>query len=223
MCPGFREATIHSPRGPVKTSPATTMKVINTANLLIIALALTVTAVGCRKKPATVTVLPGQKGYVGDGSTSGLGDGGVAGSNPGGVAGGGVPAGGGEMSDPSRFANMTPDREALAAYTVYFDFDSAVVKSSEQGKVAAVADALNANQVNAVRIEGHCDERGTEGYNLSLGERRALALREALVGAGLSGSRIDTISYGEERPEDPNHDAVAWSKNRRGVFVLLLP
>ncbi|MCU0771464.1 MAG: OmpA family protein [Verrucomicrobia bacterium] len=193
------------------------MKALKFANLLMIALALTVPAVGCKKKPTNVTPLPGQPGYVGDGGAAGLEGGGALG--PGSETG----AGGGPLADPSRFANMKPDREALAAYTVYFDFDSSVVRSSEQGKVAEVAASLNSSTANALRIEGHCDERGTEGYNLSLGERRALALREALVAAGVSADRMETISYGEERPADAGHDEIAWSKNRRGEFILLLP
>ncbi len=69
-------------------------------------------------------------------------------------------------------------------------------------------------------IEGNCDERGTEEYNRSLGERRALALREALSNAGIDPQRIRTISYGKDKPADPGHDESAWAKNRRGDFVL---
>lgn len=191
------------------------MKAIKFANLLVIALALTVAAVGCKKKPTNVTPLPGQPGYTGTGAGPGEGAGLGTGT---GVGPEGIP-----MADPAAFENMTPDTEALASYTVYFDFDSSVVKASEEGKVADVAAALNGDMANKLRIEGHCDERGTEGYNLALGERRALALREALVADGVSPDRIQTISYGEERPADPNHDETAWAKNRRGVFVLLLP
>jgi len=203
--------------GPLNLPNKKTMKAIKFANLLVIALVLTVAAVGCKKKPTNVTPLPGQPGYVGNGSATGLGEGDTIGE------GAAVEAGGGPLGDPSRFDNMTPDPEALAAYTVYFEFDSSVVKASEEGKVADVAAELKSNMNNALRIEGHCDERGTEGYNLALGERRALALREALVADGVSPDRIQTISYGEERPADPNHDEIAWSKNRRGVFILLRP
>src|SRR5204863_3527763 len=86
--------------------------------------------------------------------------------------------------------------------TVYFDFDSSSVKPGEKSKVAAVADYLKSNSTDAVRVEGHCDERGTEEYNRSLGERRALALREELVTIGLDPNRVDTISYGKERSAD---------------------
>jgi peptidoglycan-associated lipoprotein len=106
---------------------------------------------------------------------------------------------------------------------VYFDYDSSVIKPSEKSKVAAVADYLKSNSANAVKIEGHCDERGTEEYNRSLGERRALALREELVGLGTDAARVDTISYGKDRPASPGHDEAAWKMNRRGGFIVLTP
>ena len=72
-------------------------------------------------------------------------------------------------------------------------------------------------------IEGNCDERGTEEYNRALGERRALAAREALAKLGIDPMRIRTISYGKDKPADPGHDEAAWAKNRRDDFVLLHP
>ncbi len=109
------------------------------------------------------------------------------------------------------------------ADTVYFDFDSSTIKNSEMPKIERVADYFKSNPSHAVKVEGHCDERGTEEYNRSLGERRALAIREHLVRAGIAPNRIETISYGEDRPADPEHNEAAWKKNRRGVFVLLTP
>jgi hypothetical protein len=85
------------------------------------------------------------------------------------------------------------------------------------------ASALAASASDKLLIEGHCDERGTEEYNRSLGERRALALREALAKAGVSPDRVRTLSYGKDKPADPGHDESAWSKNRRGEFILLHP
>jgi len=116
-----------------------------------------------------------------------------------------------------------PNPERFAANTVYFDFDRATIKPSETGKIEEVAKCLQANPTHAVQTEGHCDERGTEQYNLSLGERRALSVREYLVTAGIQPDRIFTISYGESRPAEPGHNEAAWAKNRRGVFVLLTP
>jgi peptidoglycan-associated lipoprotein len=120
-------------------------------------------------------------------------------------------------------ANMNVDREKLAAYTVHFKFDSAVVEGSEQANIASVAKALKADANAKLLIEGHCDERGTGEYNRSLGERRALALREGLAKSGVDAARIRTISYGKDRPVDPGHDESAWAKNRRGQFDWCLP
>src|SRR3954463_5839511 len=107
--------------------------------------------------------------------------------------------------------------------TVYFEFDKATVKSSETHKLDSIASRMKGLQGKALRIEGHCDERGTEEYNRSLGDRRALALREYLVRAGIDYQMIDTISYGEDRPLNPGHNEAAWSKNRRGEFVVIEP
>jgi len=118
---------------------------------------------------------------------------------------------------------MNQNRERFAANTVYFEFDRATIKPGETSKIEDVAKYLQGNPTHAVQIEGHCDERGTEQYNLSLGERRSLSVREYLVTAGIQPDRIFTISYGESRPADPGHNEAAWAKNRRGVFVLLTP
>jgi peptidoglycan-associated lipoprotein len=113
--------------------------------------------------------------------------------------------------------------EVFKAFTVHFDFDSSAVKGAEKANVEAVASQLKANPAWAVRVEGHCDERGTEEYNRALGERRALALREQLIRMGIESTRVDTITYGEDRPVDPGHDEAAWTKNRRGEFIQLTP
>ena len=86
-----------------------------------------------------------------------------------------------------------------------------------------LADYLKGAPTDALLVEGHCDERGTEEYNRSLGERRALALREYLINSGIASDRIITRSYGEDRPAVQGHDETAWSKNRRGEFILLKP
>ena len=110
---------------------------------------------------------------------------------------------------PGKFPNQT----------VYFALDSHQVRDSERMKVEAVAAAMTTEPNLYLIIEGHCDERGTEEYNRALGSQRALSLREELVKAGISGQRILTETYGEDRPAVQGHDEAAWSKNRRGEFV----
>ncbi len=118
---------------------------------------------------------------------------------------------------------MAQDRTAFSADTVYFDYDSATIKGSEASKLDAVAAALKSDASAKLLVEGNCDERGTEEYNRSLGERRALAARESLANAGIDSGRVATRSYGEDRAADPGHTQAAWAKNRRDEFVLLHP
>jgi peptidoglycan-associated lipoprotein len=119
--------------------------------------------------------------------------------------------------------NFNQDANTLAPNSIHFAYDSAVVRDSEQGNLQAVAAALKANPSYQLLVQGNCDERGTEEYNRSLGERRALAAREALSGLGIDPSRVHEISFGKDKPADPGHDEEAWSKNRRDDFVLLIP
>ena len=114
-------------------------------------------------------------------------------------------------------------RGTCAAYTIHFAYDSAVIRDSEQANLQSVAPALTADPNTKLLVEGNCDERGTEEYNRSLGERRALAAREALAKLGVDPMRVFTRSYGKDKPVDPGHDEAAWSKNRRDDFVLLHP
>ncbi|MCX7705233.1 MAG: peptidoglycan-associated lipoprotein Pal [bacterium] len=103
---------------------------------------------------------------------------------------------------------------------IYFDFDKYNIKTSEHPKLNAIADYLKKNPDISILIEGHCDERGTDEYNLVLGEKRALSTRNFLVALGISPKRIYTISYGESRPADPGHNEEAWAKNRRAEFKI---
>lgn len=112
------------------------------------------------------------------------------------------------------------DRDTLKGDTVYFEYDKSAIKSSEYAKVGAVAEYLKSNTQDDLLVEGHCDERGTEEYNRALGER-ALAIRERLVNLGVPATRVTTISFGKDRPVDTGHTEDAFSKNRRGEFVLL--
>ncbi|HTR42169.1 MAG TPA: OmpA family protein [Pseudomonadales bacterium] len=123
----------------------------------------------------------------------------------------------------SDLANYDQNPEKLAANTIHFAYDSAVIRDSDQANLQAVAQELQANPREALLVEGNCDERGTEEYNRSLGERRALAAREALAKLGVDPSRVHEISYGKDKPADPGHDEAAWAKNRRDDFVVLTP
>jgi len=116
-----------------------------------------------------------------------------------------------------------PNADIFKAYTAHFDFDSTAIKPADKPHLEAVAAELKSNPAWAVRVEGNCDERGTEEYNRSLGERRALALRESLISLGIDPTRVDTISYGEDKPVATGHDESAWKQNRRGDFIQLTP
>ena len=133
------------------------------------------------------------------------------------------PAGGGEQGNRDLFDGMLTDRTIFQGNTVYFEYDRSRIRSEERAKLAAVAEHLKSNPTEALLIEGHCDERGTEEYNRALGERRALAAREYLASLGIQGERVRTVSYGEDKPAVDGHDESAWSKNRRGEFILLKP
>ena len=115
------------------------------------------------------------------------------------------------------------DRTAFAASTIHFDYDKAVVKASELGKLQPVIAALKAHPKNNLEVEGHCDERGTEEYNRALSERRALAIRAQLIKSGIAPGRISTTGFGEDKPAALGHDEAAWAKNRRGELLLLKP
>jgi len=101
---------------------------------------------------------------------------------------------------------------------IYFDFDKSDVRPDAKPILEAIAMDLKANPAKYLLVEGHCDERGTNEYNLALGERRALSTREYLVSLGVGAEMIVTISYGEERPVELGHDEASWSQNRRAEF-----
>jgi peptidoglycan-associated lipoprotein len=191
------------------------MKLNQFAKLLLVALVLGVAAIGCRKHPGELTRIPGSKTHSPQDETNAAP---ITADQKPGEKDQGIPP-----VDPDKYKDYIDHPEILQADTVYFDFDSSVVKASEQSKVTAVAEYLKANAANVVRVEGNCDERGTEEYNRSLGERRALAVREALAGAGADANRILTKTLGKDRPADPGHNEEAWKKNRRGEFIVMTP
>tara|TARA_A100001037_G_scaffold127984_1_gene115917 strand:+ start:1379 stop:1879 length:501 start_codon:yes stop_codon:yes gene_type:complete len=112
-----------------------------------------------------------------------------------------------------------PGTMRVLGRTLYFDYDSADIKASDLRALELHARVLRNNRDRQVLIEGHCDERGTREYNLALGEGRANSVQTFLTSAGVFASQIETVSYGEERPEDPGHNEDAWSRNRRALLI----
>jgi peptidoglycan-associated lipoprotein len=114
------------------------------------------------------------------------------------------------------------DQKAVAGPVIgdiFFDFDSSALSTEAQEQLKQNAAWIQKHPVPAVTIEGHCDERGTDEYNIALGERRAAAARDYLVFLGVGGNRLSVVSFGEEKPFDPGHNEEAWAKNRRDHFV----
>jgi peptidoglycan-associated lipoprotein len=196
------------------------MKTIKLIYPLAFALACTLATTGCHNhQPGNITKLPGPQ----TGPTSDIPPGPTVGDKLNTDNGVNATSGVIPTASADEFDGMIKDPAALAAYTIHFAFDSATIKSGEQSNLEAVAAALKSDASTKLLIEGNCDDRGTEEYNRSLGERRALAAREALAKDGIDPSRVRTISYGKDKPIDPGHDEAAWAKNRRDDFVLLHP
>jgi peptidoglycan-associated lipoprotein len=128
--------------------------------------------------------------------TSGARQGGAAAGNP--------------LEDPN---------SPLSVRKIYFDFDKSTIRAEFYDTLRAHAAYLVAHPSTNLTIEGHCDERGSREYNIGLGERRANAVKQFLVAEGVNAAQINTISYGEERPEALGHNEAAWAKNRRAVLV----
>jgi len=215
--------------------PFKIMKLAKLAYLPAVGLILSLTVVGCKKGLDKTTNIPGQKGGAPTDTVSQPRDitprdvpPSVPFTQPrndttttttdSGIKTEGIPL---DAADRSQWKQ---DREAFAAQTVYFDFDKSNVKPGEVGKLEEVARRMKSEfQGKALRIEGHCDERGTEEYNRALGDKRALSTREKLAQLGLDARILDTITFGEEKPADSGHDDAAWKKNRRAELILLSP
>lgn len=128
---------------------------------------------------------------------------------------------GGELVLGERFEDgirVSPEEFSVSA--VSFQYDSYKIESSEIVKIERTADFMKRKKEVRLVVEGHCDERGSREYNMSLGEHRALAIRAYLVKLGIESVRIQTRSFGEEKPIDQGHDERAWRLNRRGEFAL---
>ena len=183
------------------------MKFSNVTKLIVLGIIVSVSAIGCKTKAPGVTQLPksgiGSSGSVADTIPSGTplktDDSLTTKDGP-------IP-----LSDQPGHNGWKADEGPFKNFTVHFQYDSSVIPTSEKAHVESVANQLKTAPTSvALRVEGHCDERGTEEYNRSLGERRALALREELVRLGVAPDRIETISYGLDKPAVVGHDESAW-------------
>jgi peptidoglycan-associated lipoprotein len=116
---------------------------------------------------------------------------------------------------------LGPSSQLAAQRVIYFDFDSSDIRNEYVDVIAAHGKFLASNATVRVRLEGHTDERGSREYNIGLGERRAQAVKRALMLQGVQESQITTVSYGEERPAALGNDEAAWSKNRRVEIVYI--
>jgi peptidoglycan-associated lipoprotein len=125
---------------------------------------------------------------------------------------------------PDRSAGEAPAREAAETAFVnekiHFAFNSSVLSGQARQVLNSKADHLRTNPDITITVEGHCDDRGTGAYNIALGKRRAESVKNFLVDLGIGTNRLDTVSYGEERPIAMGNNEVSWAKNRRAQFVI---
>jgi len=121
-----------------------------------------------------------------------------------------------QPSQPMAGNPLTDPNSPLSKRSVYFDYDSNSVKDEYRNLVQAHSRYMTADKRDSrMRIEGNCDERGSREYNLALGQRRAEAVKRMMTVMGVTDGRIETVSYGEEKPAAPGHDENAWAQNRR--------
>jgi peptidoglycan-associated lipoprotein len=162
-------------------------------------LALAVLAAACSSEPSKSVAPVTERGTPTEPSTAGTTGSTTAPTNTSSVE-------GNPLHDPNNI---------LSKRSVYFDFDSNVVKDDFRPLIQAHARYMVDHRDSRVRIEGNCDERGSREYNLALGQRRAEAVKKIMTVLGVSDGRIETISFGEEKPVAMGHDEAAWAKNRR--------
>ena len=171
--------------------------------MALFAVSLAVVATGCKYDKA------GKGGAGGAGSGSDINGQDISGES-GSIAG----------ASEGKFEDLYTRCTDVDFAPVYFGFDSTVVPQGELGKIDAVAQHLTDKTDRVVVVEGNCDERGSSEYNMSLGENRAIIIRNYLVQSGIAADRIQTRSYGAEKPAVDGHDESAWAKNRRGEFAI---
>src|SRR5262245_1631064 len=186
--------------------------------LLVAAVALS----GCAKRPATTqATAPAPTGAASSTGAAPSGGSPEVRSGAGGGGGGGATSG---TATPVPSTTARPAVQDFAAVAeladVFFDFDKYDIRPSDARTLDSNANWLKSNPNHLVLIEGHCDERGTNEYNLALGERRAKSTMNYLVSQGVQANRITIISYGEERPQCTEHTESCWAKNRRAHFLV---
>lgn len=182
---------------------------LSTFAILALVLVLAV-SVGCKKKPAESTAEPGVPD-VGGGDTGAENVGREEPMRP--VT----------TEDTRPATSMAADdvNRSGVLKSIYFDFDRYEIRPDQRQTLQDNAKHLTGDLARwRVVIEGHADERGTNEYNMALGDRRADAARQYLIQLGVPAARIRTLSYGEERPADPAHNETGWSRNRRAAFVV---
>ena len=169
------------------------------SSVTLVALILTFLFVGCAKEEPPPPTAEAQPRPAAPAPAPGTGSGAAP-----------APFGQGSAQDFQTFQNQD----------INFDFDKYDLRPDARTILDRKVAFLNQNGSVRVQIEGHCDERGTNAYNLALGERRANVAKQYITTAGVNAARLSTISYGEERPLDPGHNEAAWARNRRAHFVI---
>ncbi|PYN65785.1 MAG: peptidoglycan-associated lipoprotein Pal [Candidatus Rokuibacteriota bacterium] len=191
---------------------------MTTRFMVVPAMLLMLIAAGCAKRPATSMAsapAPGGAASLSSGTGSAPGGGSVSNtSSPSGSSAVNRAVSSTARPQPGTFRATTELKD------VHFDFDKYDIRPSDTKMLDANAAWLKSNSTILVLIEGHCDERGTNEYNLALGERRAKATMNYLVSQGVAQNRVSIISYGEERPVCTDHDEACWAKNRRAHFLV---
>ena len=179
-----------------------------------VAIAALIASAGCAKRPATASTAsaPAPTG-VGSSTTSSPADS----MRPAALQ---APPSSSRSSSPSGSERPAPSQfvDVADLKDVHFDFDKSDIREEDATVLDANARWLKTNAGHLVLIEGHCDERGTNDYNVALGDRRARSTKNYLVAQGVAASRITVVSYGEERPACSEHTDGCWSKNRRAHF-----
>lgn len=151
-----------------------------------------------------------------DGSSGSANSSGSRAGGRGGIAG----IDGGALKNPNAKPGSVEDFVDNVGDRVWFGFDSADVNDEGRATLDKQAAWLKEYGSVSITVEGHCDERGTREYNLALGQKRASSVKKYLVAAGVPANRIETVSYGKERPEATGDSEEAWAQNRRGVSVI---